>query len=182
MTLRALLALVVLTLTSAFASPATVSVQLAQSLQGLPLACPEPYHDASCVWAAGSIIDVARRVSTLHPDLLPEPWREGPDGGLVTDIEGNTALLSLIPRGLEQVLIVVQSTGTGTAVTPSPTGVPVVPVVLDNPDGRYVVLLTQDNLPVQNLSAVPAGTYTLITSGYAQVTQRLTGVASVTRT
>ncbi|GGL17661.1 hypothetical protein [Deinococcus radiotolerans] len=169
MTLRAWLTLAALTLPAlAGATPATVAQQLAQGLGGLAQACPPAYPQASCVRVSGDAVAVAGRIFTTFPALLPNPWRDGPEGGLSTDIEAGATTLSAVPRGDAQALLVLQP---GTAAV-TPAAAPLPAFTIDNPTGSYFVILDGDQ-PVRDPAALKPGTYPMIVSATGKATQRV---------
>lgn len=177
MTLRAWLTLAALTLPSlSAATPATVAGQLAQALGGLPQTCPAPYQ-GSCVRVTGDPVAVAGKIFTSFPALLPNPWRDGPEGGLSTDIEQGQTTLSVLPRGDAQALLLLQPSAAAapaSAATPNATTpAPLPAFTIDNPTGSYFVIL-DGNQPVRDPQGLKPGTYPMIVSATGKTTQRVT--------
>ncbi|WP_221091562.1 hypothetical protein [Deinococcus aquaedulcis] len=151
------------------ATPASVAQQLAQTLGGVTQACPPAYPQASCVRVSGDMLTVASKIFTTFPALLPTPWRDGPEGGLSTDIEQGATTLLVIPRGDAQALLVLQASAP--TATPAPTHL--TPFTIDNPAGSYFVILDGDQ-PVRDPAALKPGTYPMIVSASGKATQRVT--------
>lgn len=175
MPFRTLLALAALSLLPFVkASPTSVGQGLLEPLQALEQTCPASYVEGYCLRVPGTVISVAGRIFDLQPDLIPAPWRDGPELGLSTDIEEQATALHLVPRGNDQVLLVLQprSVAATAATVVGPT-IPT-PFTIDNPGNHYFVVLDANAAPVTNIQALPGGTYTMITSGAGRVTQRST--------
>lgn len=172
MTLRSWFVLMALTLFPAsLATPASVAPQLSEQLGGIAQVCPPAYVEAACVQVPGGILSVAGQVFAL-PDLLLEPWRDGPEGGFSAEIEFEVTTLHLVPQGDEQTLMILQSKAAAAGLGgPATTAVAAIPFVVENPDGNYFVILNGDQ-PVTDPSALSAGTYSMIVSGSGKATQR----------
>lgn len=168
MTLRAWLTLAALSVPIvASASPASVATQLVPALGGVAQACPAPLQ-GSCVRVSGDVVAVAGKILSAFPTLLPAPWRDGPDGGLMTDIEAGATTLTVLPRGETQSLVVLQASA---AATSAPAALPT--FTIDNPTGSYFVILDGEQ-PVRDPAALKPGTYPMIVSATGKATQRVT--------
>ncbi len=113
---------------------------------------PPPGGAGICVRVSGDAVAVAGRIFTTFPALLPNPWRDGPEGGLSTDIEAGATTLSVVPRGDAQALLVLQP---GTAAV-APAAAPLPAFTIDNPTGSYFVILDGDQ-PVRDPAALKPG-------------------------
>ncbi|MCD0170912.1 hypothetical protein [Deinococcus sp. 23YEL01] len=175
MNLRSWLTLATLTvLPMSLATPATVASQITQQLGGIAQACPPEYVEATCVRLQGGVVKVAGQVLGAFPTLLPEPWRDGPQGGLSTEVEANTATLHLVPRGEDQTLLILHSrTASLSPASATPATTTPEPFSIENPEDNYFVILSGDQ-PVKDPSTLPAGTYSMIVSGSGKATQRTT--------
>lgn len=175
MTLRSWFVLMALALCPAsLATPAWVAGQLSTQLGGIAQVCPPAYVEATCVQVSGGIVSVAGQISAVFPNLVPESWWDGPEGGLSTEVESEITTLHLVPQGEEQTLMILQSWAAAAGLGgPTPTAVTAGPFVVENPDGNYFVILNGDQL-VTDPSALPAGTYSMIVSGSGKATRQTT--------
>lgn len=174
MTLRSWFALAALTLFPAsLASPASVAGQLSRQLGGVAQACPAGYVEATCVRVPGGVVGVAGKISDALPALLVEPWRDGPEGGLSTDVEAKATTLHLVPRGDDQTLMVLQGRAVAAAPSPAAPVAAAEPFTVENPEGNYFIILN-GNQPVTDPSSLRPGTYPMIVSGAGKATQRTT--------